>query len=494
MRKIPQFLFRCSLVAFAPIAANAAGTYYTGNYQSPQNRYNSPSYAQQRSGGVTAAQTAGYNRSGYSANGYSSYSSTRTTRTAQQPAQSSQSSAKRASSSAKKGFSLDAGISRETAMWQFEMKESNSILHYDNINWNVFDAAGKYVFNAGNTAMEVSAGLKYGFQSGDSTMVDDDVTNGGYFITQWVNSADNSVIGDQIGHALSIGSSKDGSMLGFNAGFGLTDFFKWGNMKITPSVGYRYLKYKLETKKNYGLSVDTSACFEVGGEIQCDPAVVIHYSDGKQQIIWRDDIKSEMEIGSGASNIDTGGTYYYQQPGTSHSYEVEWSGPYLAMDMVYDINQNNSVNGRVELGFPGYKSTGDQPYRFDWAHPKSVEDKAGMFGAIHFGLGANWLTAITDTISLSIGLTYDYYTVSDADAKTYLNPTYYDGLYNTRLQLWESEGKTEADMLATDGGDAIAKNIKQLEQDCPGWVCSTNGEIESFYKSMGIRVGINAKF
>lgn len=283
-------------------------------------------------------------------------------------------------------------------------------------------------------------------------------------------------------------------MLGFNAGFGLTDFFKWGNMKITPSVGYRYLKYKLETKKNYGLSVDTSACFEIDGEIQCDPAVVIHYSDGKQQIIWRDDIKSEMEIGSGASNIDTGGTYYYQQPGTSHSYEVEWSGPYLAMDMVYDINQNNSVNGRVELGFPGYKSTGDQPYRFDWAHPKSVEDKAGMFGAIHFGLGANWLTAITDTISLSIGLTYDYYTVSDADAKTYLNSTYYNDLYNTRLQLWQGEGKTEADMLATDGGDAIAKNIKQLEQDCPGWVCSTNGEIESFYKSMGIRVGINAKF
>ena len=57
MKNLPRFLFRCSLFAFAPIAANAAGTYYTGNYQSPQQqRYNTTAYSSPR---------AGYNTNGY---------------------------------------------------------------------------------------------------------------------------------------------------------------------------------------------------------------------------------------------------------------------------------------------------------------------------------------------------------------------------------------------------------------------------------------------
>ena len=40
----------------------------------------------------------------------------------------------------------------------------------------------------------------------------------------------------------------------------------------------------------------------------------------------------------------------------------------------------------------------------------------------------------------------------------------------------------------------LAQDIKQIEADCPGWVCSASGEIKSFYKSLGIHVGINAKF
>ena len=154
------------------------------------------------------------------------------------------------------------------------------------------------------------------------------------------------------------------------------------------------------------------------------------------------------------------------------------------------INQNNAVNGRIELGFPGYTSVGDQPYRFDWQHPKSVEDTAGMFGAIHFGAGFNWTTAITDSVALSLGMTYDYYSVSSADAKTYLNVGYYENWYNDILADYDSEDA----MLDPDTGDPTAINIKDLLAQCPNGVCTTNGEIESFYKSLGIRVGINAKF
>ena len=166
----------------------------------------------------------------------------------------------------------------------------------------------------------------------------------------------------------------------------------------------------------------------------------------------------------------------------------------IIMDMQYDINQNNYMKAFVELGLPSYTATGDQPYRFDWQHPKSVEDSAGLGSALHMGLGANWATSISDKVMLTIGVTYDYYSVSDADAQTFLNGNYYEDIYDSILQQWQDAGKTEADMLNPTTGNPVALNIKELESECPGWICTDSGEIESFYKSLGVRVGINAKF
>lgn len=491
MKKISTVLCGVSLCLGLPLVAEAAGTYYTGSYQSVQQPYsaqrmNSYSSYSNRSPSYSAYSSNTGTR--YYAPGVNSYS---------QPVQQRTT----ASSSTKdSGFYINAGVNKETASWNFDMKESGSILNYSDVDWMVFDVNAGYKFGLGKGAMVVDAGFKYGIQTGETSMVDDDITNGGFFVTRWCEALGENgecvgFIGDQIGHALSIGTSKGGSMMGFNVGLGLSDMLKVGNIKITPSIGYRHFGYHLQTEKNYGLAVETSACFQIDGsdEIQCDPAIVINYADGTQQIIWRDEMTGNMEIGTGATTVNPGGTYYYQQPGVSHSYDVSWSGPYVAMDLDYEINQNNAVNGRVELGLPGYHAEGDQPYRFDWAHPKSVEDEAGMGSAIHFGLGANWTTALTDSIALSVGLTYDHYSVSGADAKTYLNGSYYMDLYNTILNS-DKWGGNETAMLDPETGDPVAINIKDLEASCPGWVCSTEGEIASIYKSMGIRVGINAKF
>ncbi len=508
MKYLPRIVFGCSLFAMMPVLAQAAGTYYNGNYQSPQTmRYNTSSYGTRTNANImqNSAYQRTYSNSGYNNSNYnsSSYAASRqnmgqnmgvqrgTMNSNQNQARGNQANSNVANS-ARNGFYLDAAFSHQMAQWQFEMKEAGSILHYDNVGWNVFGADAAYVFDMGSMKGQIDAGLQYGMQSGESSMVDDDVTRGGYLVTTWVDGS-NNVIGEQIGHALSVGKSSGGNMLGFNVGFGLTDVFSFGKVRITPSVGYRYLKYKLETSQNYGMSIDTLQCFEVDGEIQCDP-ILIFGNTVENGVITdpsvptREDINSLLQTGGGAY-VNTAGTYYYQQPGVSHSYEVEWAGPYLAFDMDYQINQTNAVNGRLELGFPGYTAIGDQPYRFDWAHPKSIEDKAGMFGAFHLGMGANWMTAITDTVSLTLGMTYDYYSVSDADATTYLNGTYYTDLYDYRLEnLYAGD---EDRMLEED---AIAKNIVQLEQDCPGWVCKSDGEIESFYKSIGLRIGINARF
>ena len=159
------------------------------------------------------------------------------------------------------------------------------------------------------------------------------------------------------------------------------------------------------------------------------------------------------------------------------------------------------MNARLEFGLPLYTSTGDQPYRTDWQHPKSVEDKGSFGDAWHIGLGANYMTALTDTVALTFGFTFDYYTMSGGEASTYLNEDYYMRIYNKILAKYIAAGLTEYDMLhgytqdeIEYGPDPTAVNIIDTKNKCPGWVCKVDNEIESVYKSIGIRIGIQAKF
>ncbi|MBR5567082.1 MAG: hypothetical protein IKW09_03160 [Alphaproteobacteria bacterium] len=518
MKFLPRFLFNCSAMLLVSAAANAAGTYYNGAYQSPQRNYSQQSYTQRaRTTSYSQQGVSAYNRNQYANAGYSSV------RGNQQAA--SQSAQKRATTTGSQGasgngFKLDAGISKQVAMWQFEMNTAGSKLHYDNIDWLVFDARGAYVFDAGNTKMQVNAGLQYGMQTGESNMIDEDLAGNGYEYGEYWSADGQTKIGTQWGHALSAGLSDGGNMFGFNVGVGLTDFLKWGRVKITPSIGWRYFKYELETGQNRGMVVvngdyDASCVTLSDGSKQCWPLIAVYngfgvgavpdypgYSyfdaDGNKLIdidgdgfLDGDAYYAAVEVGNW-TYAEAEGTFYFEQPDVSHSYEVEWSGPYLAFDMLYDINQNNAVNAYLELGLPSYTAVGDQPYRYDWQHPKSVEDEGGIGSAFHLGLGANWTTAITDSVALSIGLTYDYYTVSDADATTYMDPTYWTDVQNAIFKVWEAAGKTQADALNPETGDETAIWISELAQN--GWKDTAPSEIESFYKSMGIRVGINAKF
>ena len=169
--------------------------------------------------------------------------------------------------------------------------------------------------------------------------------------------------------------------------------------------------------------------------------------------------------------------------------------------MQYDINQYNVVTANVELGLPSYTATGDQPYRYDWQHPKSVQDKGGIGSGFHFGVGANWRTAITDSVALSIGVTYDYYSVSDADATTFWDPVYGEQEYQDALDWWMEEYDLTQElaeqymltgMTTSDGKKIRAEGIAVARAN--NWEDKVDGEIESFYKSLGVRIGINARF
>lgn len=534
MTKLSKFLCKCSLLVLMPVAANAAGTYYTGGYQSPQNRYNSSAFsnsnntAGRSTAGVSSYNQARYNSAGYNTAGYSSYTNryTQNTRTASQGrgAQQVQPQAIKAANSSVGGFRVDAGLSYKTGMWQFDMNNAGSVLRYDDLTWGVFDINAVYDFMAGNTAVTIDAGLEYGVQMGAGSMIDDDITNGGFVVTEWVDDTDANKTYLQYGHSLSKGESKDGDMLGLRAGIGLKDFFNWGKVKVTPSIGWRHLKYKLDTSNNYGLKIDTvegnNSCVTDGGMTQCWPAIAffkvlnpgaadayVQYTFGQFEYIdingdsYADVIGVPLDTVNG-DYVDTLDSFYFHQSDISHSYEVTWSGPYLALDMLYDINANNAITGRVELGLPMYSATADQPYRQEWQHPKSIEDEGGFGKAFHLGLVANWRTALTDKVSLSLGVTYDYYSVGGADASTYLNSSYYQAYYDALLAAYEAEFGTDyaEDYMLNGfikdgvqyGPDPEATYINQVRSN--GWKDTVKDEIDSFFKSLGVRVGLNIRF
>lgn len=521
-----RLLLNCSIFALLPFMANAAGTYYNYNGTVQRNYTNHPFYnygandvnrlhnqvVPQQNG----CMTGGCGNMGNADNGnmYSnmnqkSDNNTRNTASRQN------------TSSGKGGFQLDAGMSHQFAVWKFDMSTAGSELHYDNLNWNVFDVSAKYDFDWGKTKLRLGGGIQYGMQYGESTMIDDDITNGGYSLnSEWTTAG--GEVGSQQAHALSIGTTSGGDMFGFHAGIGLVDFWRFGNLRVTPSVGYRHFKYKLETKSNYGMSVDTFSasnyCDTRNGETQCVPFLVFVRTDADNAVdaavVGDSPVYGYIQVPNGvelddssifnAEYVEAENTYYYYQDGVSHSYEVEWSGPYLALDMDYDISQRDALNARMEFGLPAYKSTADQPYRPDWQHPTSLEDKGSIGDAYHFGLGANWLHSLSNSVMLTVGLTFDYYHISGADAITYLNPDYYMGTYyynealeaNSALIEYYGSVQSEWPQEAIDAYNYnIANIIEPIEElASEGWKTTTSDEIESLYKSLGIRIGIQAKF
>jgi len=448
------FVLSMAVASLMSMGAYAGGTYYNGNMYSSSQRRNSM-YA---SSGQSYSSKYGYNRNSAVAG--------RNVKTTKKQVNKDQ-----VSNIQNKKLKFDLGLNHEFANWKFDMNEAGSILSYDNLRWNVLDAKFAYQFD---NSMRISAGGKYGWQFGESTMIDDDISRGGIWDVEpgygiVYDFGDGTEDAGIVGHALSAGTSKGGSQLGLNADVGFT----FGNrIKFTPAVGYRYFKYKLTTENNHGLLIDTVANEDAESVGAPQRGQTLYPS---AEALINDQIAGELF------------STYYEQTDKSHEYNVLWHGPYVAMDMDYYINNNNSVNLRAELGLPLYKSEADQPYRTDLAHPKSFEDKGDFGKAIHVGLGANWLTALTDSLSLSVGLTYDYYKVNGATAITNMS-TEFEDRYNELADIVEGGGTLTPDETAE------ANYIFDLYESCNGWSCETKNEINSIYKSMGIRVGLEAKF
>jgi hypothetical protein len=80
---------------------------------------------------------------------------------------------------------------------------------------------------------------------------------------------------------------------------------------------------------------------------------------------------------------------------------------------------------------------------------------------------------------------YDYYFVKDATATTYLNPSQYEEIYDAYKYYYDN------DQLTAEGLEYF-QSLQELKSN--GWASESKSEIESIYKSLGFRVGLNLKF
>ena len=107
-----------------------------------------------------------------------------------------------------------------------------------------------------------------------------------------------------------------------------------------------------------------------------------------------------------------------------------------------------------------------------------------------------WKTFVADSMMLTLGFTYDYYKVSGATAKTFLNSGYYSDMRTDYTNMLND------DYMISIGRNPLSDAQKEAVQDeiatinsyqNQGWTLESSNEIDSIYKSMGIRLGLEYK-
>lgn len=274
----------------------------------------------------------------------------------------------------------------EWSDFQFDMNSAGSIVSWDDMTWSTFGA--DFGYKSKTSTFGFSAGYHHGTSS-SGTGTDDDLHNGGGLTEVCTDSScsNTTAIGFLSISVGDVSGTKDDAY----AKFSLNDFWKNDSLTFSPNVGYRYFQHRLKIKDSYVMQIYAQ-------EISIN-------SDGNPYL-----------DSSGSTEIN--GIVY----GTTHDYKTTWSGPFIGFDIKNQFTSGGFFSLGAEFGLPTYKGEGDWPNRTDLADP-GFED-SGKFGdSYHVGLSMNYLGKISENLFLDLGMEFNYYHLSNGEAKT----NFYDG-------------------------------------------------------------------
>ncbi len=141
---------------------------------------------------------------------------------------------------------------------------------------------------------------------------------------------------------------------------------------------------------------DTDFCFHQNGDSETQWTCLRKGPDGANLV----------KAFGGASTIHT-------REGITHMYFVDWSGPFIAVNLKKQISDKENLSVYAEVFKPFYKVKGDWPQRTDWAHNPSFIDSGGNGYGLLFDLKYNY--KFKNNMCFVAGLNYEYLQNRDAD-------------------------------------------------------------------------------
>ena len=163
-----------------------------------------------------------------------------------------------------------------------------------------------------------------------------------------------------------------------------------------------------------------------------------HLIDGSQEdgyyycIEAGDDGANLLGVFGGVSSV-------FIQDGTTHMYHVNWTGPFVGLELERKMSDKEELRLYGEYFYPYYKVWGNWPNRDDWAHDPSFWDKGGKGMGFLFNLDYKY--QIKSYLQLILGIEYEYIENKDADTLLRFSDGSESLMENSiRISQWKSYG------------------------------------------------------
>jgi len=277
------------------------------------------------------------------------------------------------------------GVSKKRLYTEFGFSVGYRV---DELDWNI---AGDINGNNPNVLSELTWSDLEIFQIklSNKTIVRDLFYLRGSFDYGWVfrgSNQDSDYAGDNrtLEFSRSNNNAGDGNVLDASLGLGLHFSFGLDWFGITPLVGYSYHQQNLTI------------------------------TDGYQTYHW-----------SG---------YTGPIAGLNSSYDTEWNGPWIGLDLDFDIKKKHKIFANFEYHWADYYAEADWNLRADFAHPKSYEHIADGNGIV-ISTGVNFF--YNYPVSFHLNFEYQDWSTDPGTDRTF----YSDGtISETRLNEvnWKS--------------------------------------------------------
>ncbi len=107
--------------------------------------------------------------------------------------------------------------------------------------------------------------------------------------------------------------------------------------------------------------------------------------------------------------------------GLNSTYETEWNGPWIGVDLSFEINKKFTLFGAFEYHMADYYAKANWNLRTDFAHPKSFEHTADGSGIV-MSIGGDY--ALNDQWFINVNIDYqDWSTYAGTDRIFFANGT-----------------------------------------------------------------------